>query len=67
LKSYDDAFKIVTSLRVTNDNAERGVALIQEYNKVHTTDENMKQYLLQVVQDNRKKFPSCSKSTMSNE
>jgi len=30
LTSYDDAFKIVTSLRVTNDNAERGVALIQE-------------------------------------
>ena len=29
LQSYDDALKVVENLRVTNDNAERGVALIQ--------------------------------------
>ena len=28
-----------------NDNAERGVALIQEYNSIITNDEELKQYL----------------------
>ena len=65
LQSYDDALKVVENLRVTNDNAERGVALIQEYNQLHTKDEHMKQYLLQVVQEHRKKFPSCSKSVLN--
>ena len=65
LQSYDDALKVVENLRVTNDNAEHGVALIQEYNQLHTKDEHMNQYLLQVVQEHRKKFPSCSKSVLS--
>ena len=65
LQSYDDALKVVKNLRGTNDNAERGVALIQEYNQLHTKDEHMKQYLLQVVQGHRKKFPSCSKRVLN--
>jgi hypothetical protein len=39
----------ITSLRVVNDIAERGVALMDEYNKLHTNDEEQKQYLLLVV------------------
>ena len=65
LQSYDDALKVVENLRVTNNNAGREVALIQEYNQLQTKDEHMKQYLLQVVQEHRKKFPSCSKSVLN--
>ena len=35
-KSYNDALKVEKFLRITNDNAERGVALIGEYNKLNT-------------------------------
>jgi len=48
-----------------NDVAERGVALIQEFNNIITTDEEQKQMLLQVVETHRKKFPDAKKSTMS--
>ena len=41
-KSYNDALKVVKFLRVTNDNAERDVALFGEYIKLHTKDEDMK-------------------------
>ena len=41
--------------------AERGVALIKEYNGILTKKKNQKQYLIQVVQDNRRKFPDCAK------
>ncbi|CAA9996980.1 unnamed protein product, partial [Nesidiocoris tenuis] len=37
---------IVSSMRVVNDIAERGVALMEEYNKLHTQNEEQKQYLL---------------------
>ena len=46
----DDTFlsakEIVKGMRVVNDTAEHGVALISEYNKLHTNDEEQKQYLL---------------------
>jgi len=38
-------------MRVVNDIAEHGVALMDEYNKLHTTDEEQKQFLLLVVKD----------------
>jgi hypothetical protein len=31
--------KICKNMRVTNDTAERGVALMQEYNRLHTVKE----------------------------
>ncbi|KAG0725682.1 hypothetical protein GWK47_038130 [Chionoecetes opilio] len=42
---------------VVNDHAERGVALIQEFNGSLTKDEEQLQFLLQVVADHRKAFP----------
>ena len=53
---------LVGHLRVVNDNAERGVALIEQFNDKITTDEQQKQFLLQVVQDHRNRVPSCKKS-----
>ena len=55
-KSYNDALKPVKFLRITNDNAERGVALIGEYNKLYTKNEDKEQYLLQVVQEQKKDY-----------
>jgi len=51
-------------VKVVNDSAERGVALIEEYNSIITRKENQKQYLLQVVQDHRRKFPDCKKELL---
>src|SRR6218665_2566106 len=48
--------QIVSGLSVVNDRAERGVALIQEYNQILTKDEGQKQALLQVVSEHRKQF-----------
>ena len=64
-KSYNDALKVEKFLRITNDNAERGVALIGEYNKLNTKDEDIKRYLLQAVQEHRKRFPSCNKRLLN--
>ena len=38
-KSFVAAWKTVAKLRVTNDTAERGVALTQEYNGLRTKSE----------------------------
>jgi len=62
---YKRALEIMRSLKVVNDTAERGVALIEEYNSLLTNDEEQKQYLLQVVQDHRHRFPDAKKSTIT--
>jgi len=56
--------QIVNALLVTNDNAERGVALVQELNKLITHEEEQFQFLLQVVADHRRQFSSCQKSLL---
>lgn len=54
----------VRSLRVVNDTAERGVALMEEYNKLHTTNEEQKQFMLLVVKQYRQQHPDSKKSTL---
>ena len=51
----------VFSMKVTNDTAERGVSLIQNYLHVLTKDEEQRQYLLQIVSERRKKFPDSKR------
>jgi hypothetical protein len=58
-EKYRRGKAIVNKLLVTNDNAERGVALVQELNKLIT-------HLLQVVADHRRRYPDCLKSTLQN-
>ena len=53
--------KIVSGLSVVNDAAERGVALIEEYNQILTKQEGQKQALLQVVSEHRRQYPDSSK------
>ena len=44
-------------LRVVNVTAERGVKLFEEFNRIITNDEEEKQYLLRVMEANRKAVP----------
>ena len=66
--SDSDDFKaaeaVVHSLATTNDHAERGVALINEATKSKRFHcEEQLQYALQVIEQNRAKFPDAKKST----
>lgn len=64
-EDYQKGLKIVKSLMVVNDVAERNIKLIEEYNTILTKDEDQRQYLLQVVNEYRKKYPDSKKSTLS--
>ena len=61
---YLQAEDIVRALRVVNDTAERGVALMQEYNALLSKDEEQTQFALQVIQEHRKRHPDCKKATI---
>jgi len=62
---YKKSKELVNNINVVNDIVERGVKLIEDYNKLLTKNEDQKQYLLQVVSEYRQKFPDCKKSTLS--
>lgn len=62
---YQASLRRVRDLRVVNDFAERGIALIQDYNSAITTDEQQKQFLLQTVERHRKMFPDSRKHTVT--
>lgn len=63
-EDYQYAKRIVEKIRVTNDTAERGVRLMEEYNNKLSTNDEQKQYILKVVSDYRKKYPDYRKSTL---
>lgn len=63
-ESYVNARDIVNGLKVVNDTAERGVRLMEEYNKLITNDEEQKQYLLQVVKSYRSSLSNKNKKTI---
>jgi hypothetical protein len=60
-QSFTSSQQVLLAIAVVNDFAERGVALIQDYNKVHTKDEQQRQYLLQVVEWHRRQFHGARK------
>jgi len=57
LEDFQTAAAFVQEIVVINDHAEWGVALIQEYNRSLTKDEEQLQFLLQVVSRHRAQFP----------
>lgn len=64
--SHEDYLRsqaICRSVRVVNDLAERGVALIQHFNASITRDEEQKQSLLQVVEEHRHSFSEPTKKS----
>ena len=58
---FQSSLKLVSGISVINDFAERGVALIQDYNQLLTKDEQQRQCLLQVVEWHRRHFPNANK------
>ena len=62
--AYTDAATTVSKLVCVNDCAERGVALIQDFNSA-TKDKMQKQFLLQVVEQHRKYFTNCNLNDLS--
>ena len=61
-ETYKLSQRIAQNVKVVNDLAERGVALMQTFNSSLTRSEEQKQFLLQVVEDHRKKFKTPTKS-----
>lgn len=61
---YKECLKTFSCLKAVNDTAERGVALIQKYNDCLTRDEDQRQYILQIVHEHRKNYPSCIMSAL---
>lgn len=55
----------VQRLKVVNDTAERGIALMTAYNGSLPHDEEQVQYLLQVVAAHRKAIPKPTKATLT--
>ena len=65
LEDFKKTKAIVGALKVVNDHAERGVALVQDFSGLLTKGEEQLQYLLQVVGEHRKMFPGSKKSTLT--
>ena len=63
--NFQEGLKIVKTLKVVNDMAERGIKLITDFNDLLTKDEEQKQYVLQVVSKCRALYPDVSKSTLT--
>lgn len=63
-RDFIHGLKIVKSLRVVNDTAERGVKLMSEFNNLLTKDSQQSQYLLPVINDYRSLFPDNKRDTL---
>lgn len=63
-ESFCNGLRVIENLKVVNDNAERAVALMQEYNRAITHNEDQMQCLLQVVAEHHRQFPDTKKSTL---
>ena len=53
-------------MAITNNYAERGIALIESFSGHFAKDDEQLHFTLQVVADHRKKFPEFSKQTLLN-
>lgn len=56
--------ELIENIKAVNDPAERGVKLITEYNDKLTLKDDQKQYILQIVDEYRKKYPDFKKITV---
>lgn len=63
-EDFQQALQIVQAMKVVNDHAERGVALIQEFSGLMTRNEHQLQFLLQVVEEHRQNYPDSRKETL---
>lgn len=63
--NYLNGLAIVNNLQVINDVAERAVQLTQDYINRLTTQEDQKQYLIQVVSEYRAKYSTATKECLT--
>ena len=63
-ESYCKIMSFVSQVKVVNDLAEHGIKLISDFNKSINNDESQKQYLLQVVEQHRAKYPVLDKKSL---
>lgn len=61
---YKTAKRLVGYFSVTNDHAERGIAMIQQFTGCITKSEEQLQFLMQVVSEHRKRYPDANKKTL---
>jgi hypothetical protein len=64
-ESYMQALKTVNNLPCTNECAERGVALVENFNNV-AKDESQKQCVLQIVEKHRQKYSKLTAGELLN-
>jgi len=62
---YKSAVNKIKNIPCVNDTAERGVAFIQTFNAT-TKNEAQKQYLLQVIEQHWRQFPTCNRDSLMN-
>ena|SRR6218665_1589032 len=62
---YQNSVEKVSALKVVNDFAELGVALVQSYNRLLTKVEDELLFILQVVEEHRRQYPDTLKRTLS--
>jgi hypothetical protein len=60
--SHQPAARVLKSVKVVNDVAERSVALMTSVNQSITRSESEMQKLLQVIEDDRQRVPDSFKS-----
>lgn len=65
IESYRRAKAIVDNLKVVNDHAERGVKLMNDYNRIITKKEEHYQDLLIAVGEHRKILPKITKKQLN--
>ena len=66
-EEYNESCRTVLKIKVVNDAAKRGVALIQNFNSVITNREEHKLYQLQVVEIHRQQLSHPTKSVIVRE
>ena len=63
-ETYNVAKEFVRTVKVVNDTAERGVKIAEDFARILTKDDDMRNLILQGVEQNRKSFPDFKKSTL---
>ena len=61
---YLNMVEQVTNLKIVNDIAERGVKLVTDYAPIITNNEDQKQALYQVVEEQRRILPKVTKERL---
>ena len=64
-EEYQTDLEFLQNLFVVNDAAEPGVKFMKDYNRILTCGEEEAQFILQVVDSYRKKYPSHTKSSLN--